>query len=331
MGETRRDTRPPVEETDRRPDPVLESAAGAARFAPSIHNTQPWHWIIDGDTLRLRAERDRQLSGTDPSGRMLTISCGTALHHVTTAIAGQGWRPEVDRFPDADDPELLAAVTLGPIRPNHAADTEMFGALTRRHTDRRPLRMPPPGPDVLEEIRSTADRDGSHVYVLRPDQLVTLAAAATTARDLDLADAARRRELEEWVGPHRPESAGVPGSTFPERLGEDNVVPRFPAPEHSGGMPGRDTDSAARFLVLFTDTDDPPAWLRAGETLSRAWGAATMRDLAVMPISSVVELEAARAHLYRILSHVGHPQFVVRLGHPDARQPEPARTERLDT
>ena len=66
---------------------ALAQAARTAGLAPSIHNTQPWRWRVDGSTLDLRAERSRQLAITDPVGRMLAISCGAALHHVRVALA----------------------------------------------------------------------------------------------------------------------------------------------------------------------------------------------------------------------------------------------------
>ena len=60
---------------------ALAAAAQFAGLAPSIHNTQPWRWRLVGPVLELRAERQRQLGVTDPSGHLLLISCGAALHH----------------------------------------------------------------------------------------------------------------------------------------------------------------------------------------------------------------------------------------------------------
>src|SRR5690349_20755278 len=76
--------------------PVLIAAAGAAGYAPSIHNTQPWHWRVSGDVMELSAEPDRQLPTTDPDGRLMVLSCGAALHHARTALAAEGWEYTVD-------------------------------------------------------------------------------------------------------------------------------------------------------------------------------------------------------------------------------------------
>ena len=45
---------------------ALTEAATAAGFAPSVHNTQPWLWRVQPDSLHLRAARERQLQLSDP-------------------------------------------------------------------------------------------------------------------------------------------------------------------------------------------------------------------------------------------------------------------------
>ena len=72
----------------RRPVAVaLAEAAASAGYAPSVHNTQPWRWRAHPDRLDLYAARDRQLTETDPEGRLLLLSCGAALHHARLALA----------------------------------------------------------------------------------------------------------------------------------------------------------------------------------------------------------------------------------------------------
>src|SRR5262245_13579962 len=94
---------------------MLAQAAEVAGHAPSIHNTQPWHWRVRGATLELVTEPARRLGVTDPEGRMMVVSVGAALHHARIALAGAGWRAEVerviDRMPDAD-PVPVARLTV---------------------------------------------------------------------------------------------------------------------------------------------------------------------------------------------------------------------------
>jgi nitroreductase len=121
---------------DRDASAVLAEAAAAAGAAPSIHNTQPWRWQVRPDGLDLYAQRDRQLVATDPDGRMLTISCGTALHHARVALAAEGWQAVVSRLPDSADPDLLARITLGDRAPVSPEAMRLYQTVRLRHTDR---------------------------------------------------------------------------------------------------------------------------------------------------------------------------------------------------
>src|SRR5688572_10345825 len=91
---------------------ALIGAVTIGGHAPSIHNTQPWRWRIDGSTLELFAAPERQLGVTDPAGRLSTISCGAALHHVVVAMSAAGWSVDVVRLPDPEHPGLLARLSV---------------------------------------------------------------------------------------------------------------------------------------------------------------------------------------------------------------------------
>jgi nitroreductase len=82
---------------------ALTHAATVALRAPSIHNTQPWRWRIHDTTADLYADAGRQLHVSDPDRRMLTISCGVALHHARVALATAGTAVEVDLLPTVGD------------------------------------------------------------------------------------------------------------------------------------------------------------------------------------------------------------------------------------
>ena len=79
---------------------TLRTALELAGRAPSLHNSQPWRWRLDGSIVHLYLDAARQLRATDPDARELVISCGAALHHLQVALAGQGRQVRVRRLPD---------------------------------------------------------------------------------------------------------------------------------------------------------------------------------------------------------------------------------------
>lgn len=314
--------------TDRAPADVLAEAARVAGIAPSALNTQPWLWTLSPGGLDLYADRTRQLTAADPDGRVLTISCGAALHHARVALAAQGWDAVVERLPQP--PDHLARITLGAHIGVTPEAMRAFQAAELRHTDRRPVTDTPVDTAMLREVAAAARVEGIGLHVLTAEQVSGLAAAAARADDIATADPELRAELAHWVGGDRPAGTGLPDAVIPSRLPQTDVPERdFGAP---GTLPvGEGHARAAVYAVLFGDADEPPWWLRAGEALSAAWLTAVRLGLALLPFTAVVEVTTTRQTVRRMLAHLGHPYVVFRLGTADPEHAGPPHTPRLPT
>ncbi|HEX2357091.1 MAG TPA: nitroreductase family protein [Micromonosporaceae bacterium] len=312
--------------SDRAPAQVLAEAARAARYAPSALNTQPWRWVVGPDGLDLYADRSRQLDAADPDGRLLTVSCGVALHHARVALAAQGWETSVARFPGPTD--LLARITLGSRIGMSPDAMRLFQAAEARHTDRRPVVDVPVERAAWDEVVAAATGEGVNLHRLTPDQVSDLASAAGHADALAAADPALRAELALWVGGDRPSGAGLPDTVIPARPPQ-TVVPEREFDRRGTLEVGEGHARAAVYAVLFGDTDDPPAWLRAGEALSAAWLTATRLGLAVLPFTAVIEIPATRQIIRNLLANLGHPYVVLRVGTADPEHAGPPHTPRL--
>jgi nitroreductase len=317
--------------------------AGAARvggFAPSIHNTQPWRWKVAGPELSLYAARQRQLAVTDPAGRMLTISCGAALHHARVALAAEGWQSTVDRVPEAADPDLLARVTVTGQAQVTAEAIRDLQTLQIRHTDRRPVSSVPVDPASLDALRATAEREGAHLHVMHHEDVLEVASAAAAAQRVENLDPDWVEELAYWVGGSNTPSAGAPTADGRgEGLGlPDEVIPSTPPLTtvpgrdfgHGGTLPvSEGHDRSATYAILNVDQDSRLGWLRGGEALSAVWLTAVEHDLSVLPLSAAVEVEQTRHSLRHLLAGIGEPLLVLRLGVPDQEHAGPPHTPRL--
>lgn len=303
---------------------VLRRCAEAAIAAPSIFNTQPWRWQVAEPVLRLWADRERQLLVADPDGRMLTISCGVALHHARTAIAAAGYKAIVDRLGDVDDPDLLAEIRVAGRYEPSPAEVRLNDAIAQRRTDRRAFKNEAVPATALTALRDAAESQGAHLHLVRRDQVFTLALAATQAGSLQMADPGYRKELIRWT--HRPvwSGDGVPVATAVEPSFRAVPVREFTVNGERGMDAGPDTDQGALYAVIFTDQDEPIDWLRAGEALSAVLLTATSLGLATAPMSDVTELSVTREQLRHVLSGIGLPQLAVRIGHAPAGSPPSA-------
>jgi nitroreductase len=306
---------------------ALAEAADAARLAPSIHNTQPWHWRVHGPTMDLRADRRRQLLAADPDCRLLVLSCGAALHHARIALAAEGWPATVRRLPDRDDADLLAQVSIGRRGEVEPAAMRLFQTVRVRHTDRRPVVDEPVEPAALLKVADAAGAEGTRMHLLRPEDVVELAAAVAQAEAAEATDHQQRVELAQWVGGER-EGSGVPDAAIPAQQPQTWVPERDFG--RAGGLPvGPGHDTAARYAVLYGDGDAPLDWLRAGEALSALWLVAIEHGLSVLPYSAPIEVVSTRQRLRRMLSEIGYPYLVVRLGATDPEHAGPPHPPRL--
>jgi nitroreductase len=114
---------------------AIRYAVGRATRAPSVHNSQPWRFTVEEDTVSVRADRSRQLTAIDPRGRELAMSIGAALLNLRVGLAARAWGAEVRRLPERDDPDLMALVRVVPDLP----ETDLAAldpAIARRRTNR---------------------------------------------------------------------------------------------------------------------------------------------------------------------------------------------------
>jgi nitroreductase len=307
---------------------VLSRAAAAAGLAPSVHNTQPWHWRVHPTRLELYADRTRQLGVADPAGRLLMISCGAALHHARVALAAEGWDPTVTRLPEPEHPDLLARLTPGDHVGVTPATMRRFQSARLRRSDRRGVTDTPVPKDALAAVRAAVEAERCHLHILHAEQISDLAVAAARADEPDSGHDALRVELAYWVGGDRTTGVGVPDTVIPTR------PPESPVPHRdfgrTGALPaGPGTDRLATYAVVFGEEDTPADWLRAGEALSAAWLTACEQGVSLLPFTAPMEVATTRTILRRLLAGLGHPYLVLRLGLADPDHPGPPATPRL--
>jgi nitroreductase len=309
-------------EIDRRR--ALREAADAARYAPSIHNTQPWKWTVHPDRLELFAVPGRQLAVQDPDGHMLLLSCGAALHHARAALAATGWEPRVERT--AGEP--LATIHAGGGGEPAPAAVAYLEQVKARHTDRRTVGDTPIAPEVLDALVAAAEGEGARLHLVGRDQVIDLAVIVERAQKTESSDERLQEEISEWVGGERSAGTGIPDANLPAGMPLTTVAERDFG--RSGTLPvGEGHDTAATYAVLYGVGDDRVEWLRAGEALNAVWVAATAHGAGVLPLSSPIEVGYTRLELRHLIGDLGAPYLVLRLGVLDPAGAKPSGTPRL--
>ncbi|KUF12899.1 Acg family FMN-binding oxidoreductase [Streptomyces silvensis] len=316
---------------------TLEKLVAAAVAAPSIHNTQPWRFRLDLDTvaLEVRAARRPDLPHIDPVGRAMHVSVGCAVFNLRVAVAYFGWSPVARLLPDPDQPDLLATLPLSGTAEGATRLASLYEAVFRRHSSRLPFSERRFSDLVWHELSEVAQAEGA--------QLIRLGTSATSRvfrlmREADrrtVADADRAAESRRWV--HDPDGTdlGVPLAALGPQDAREQVPMRdFGAHRHQEVLVSRSFERRPAVAVLSTAHDRRVDWLRAGQALEHVLLAATTRGLRASLLHQALEWPDLRAQL---LSEHGDrgacPQMVIRLGYGPEGPPTPRRVANhaLDT
>jgi hypothetical protein len=319
------------------PTEALRRAAVRATLAPSVHNTQPWRFVIGHEVLEVHADFTRQLRVLDPTCRQLVISCGCAVFNARVSLAADGFTAEVKQYAGAGGRQLVVELTGTPGSDRSLAALDPV--LELRRTNRRQFADDRVVPELLATLGRVAELEGAGLFVIEesPHRAVT-ALLTQRAEAIEEVNPAYRAELRAWVTDDQRRSDGVPLATLP-RLDRHPGGEAFPADEvplrHYGdpgpaGLLDHTRSSMHQTLLLLgTDEDDPQSWLQAGQALERVWLEVTRAGYAMSLFTQVIEVPTAREELRSELGLGMYPHVLLRVGRAPTT-PAPRRRKLVD-
>jgi nitroreductase len=297
----------------------LEHVGEAARWAPSIHNSQPWRLrrLVDG--IGLIDDLTRSVPVIDPSGRDRTISCGSALYNVGVAMRALGFATQATVMPDPGDPAVIGTVhAVGRARPGDQ-DVLLHRMIPLRHTHRRVYRSHLVAEEDLLDLRQAVSAEGARLSVAEPSARRRLAQLLHTAVQAQSEDPELREEVERWV-----RRGGQPGTLVDGIPSSALGTSPFPVDSlvHGGtrGVPSTEELEAelarSTILVVSTREDTRHDWVIAGLALERLLLTATAKGLVATFAEQALQNPTVRPQVAEVLKIWGHPQVLLRVGRP---------------
>ncbi len=335
-------TGPAAGETDPR-----RRALSWALLAPNPHNRQPWLADLRQPGLvRLHVETGRTLPQTDPYGRQILIGCGAFLELLVMAAAADGWRTEVQLFPDGTPaPDRLDERPFATVAFAAAPATvdPLFAAVRTRRSVKEPF-QPDSAPDAATLAALGRAAGGGFGATASPDRVAALKTLILDAWKIEYdtprtlkesVDLMRIGSAEIAANPDGIDLAGPMiwvGRTLGLVTREKLLTPGTMA--HGSGLSMyADMFAATPAFGWLTSADNERATqIAAGRAYLRLALAATTAGLAVHPVSQALqefpEMAPAFERAHRLLEAPpsGRVQMLFRLGrHDGAVPPAPRR------
>jgi hypothetical protein len=297
---------------------AVRRAAVRATLAPSIHNTQPWRFLLSGTSLEIHADWSRRLRVLDPRGRQLLISCGCAVFNARVALAGAGYDATIERWPDPSQPNLVARLVLAEPPSDSLKIGPLDSLIESRHTNRRRFTDDPVPADLVATLDAIAQEEGTQLFpIVREEHRRTIARLSQQADNLENIDPAYRAELRAWTSDDLARLDGVPAAAVPHVDGSahDDVPLRDFDTRGAGALPTETRSSAQQCLLLLgTARDTPAAWLRAGEALEHILLEITANGYVASPFTALIEVAPTNAALRDELELAMFPHILLRVG-----------------
>jgi nitroreductase len=290
---------------------TIRTVLALASRAPSVHNTQPWRWLVGAESVHLYSDGNRQLPNADPDGRDLILSCGAALNHCVVAFAAVGWQTKVTRLPNPADPSHLAAIEVSRSTPD-SLNIALAAAIPRRRTDRRHYSSWPVPVDDIAWMAARAARSGVTLCQVEDTdklhKIVTQSVWDHMTHDYLV-------EVSAWSGRYAS-VAGVPARNTPKSNPRAKIPSRFFAgPALAMPPDSSPAEDNAVVLALGTRADDRLDQLRAGEATSVVLLTATSMGLASCPVTEPLEMAETREAVHsEIFGGSSYPQMLLRVG-----------------
>jgi hypothetical protein len=296
-----------------------------ASLAPSGHNTQPWliqyiepyHWIIGND-------KSKWLPAVDPNQRETILSIGAFIQNLEYAASSFGYGCDWKLLATTNQDELVMEVKLSKKASKNNFD---ITKITSRRTVRSNFLS-----DLLkqEDIKYLVDSESEFIHYLPNtskeskfiDEQTIAANRLQSYRD------PAQQELANWIrfssqdaDRYRDglttagmEITGIPGWVVRNSYNKDNVMSKD-FRERGIDNIKKEVSESAGWIVVTSKDNSVATLLETGKRMERLFLKVRERNIAIHPMTQILEEPSTMAKLNRSIGIGENIQFILRTGY----------------
>ena len=303
----------------------IDVLLAAAVAAPSMHNTQPWRFEVNGHVIDVFLDGSRALPAEDPSGRAMRIAAGAATFNLRCAAASMGYDTWLGLTPSAAEPDLVARIVVQPSDTPEQELGDLAAEIPRRHTSRTPVQDSSLSQGARMSLVEAALKENAELTWL-PEPATARLLELVLETDLrEIGDWHRSAERAHWVGRQRA-GDGIPSTALgPRSESYPGVVRDLATAPQDRARTTAVFEQHPAIAVLSTERDEPADQLTAGLALERVLLTATREGVAASFLNQVLEFDDLRRAVQRTTGKPGFAHMVIRFGRGHAAATTPRR------
>jgi hypothetical protein len=291
---------PPALDTARRTR-LYRHLVRCASLAPSSHNTQPWRFRVEDESISILPDFSRRCPVVDPSDHHLFVSLGCALENLLlTAEANGLWG-----HPSFDLSQGEGAIRIDLDSAPKSASPLVSAIASRQCTRAEYNGLPVPNAELKALERAATGTSGGVMLLTDPAELEWVAQYVAQGNEDQLEDRAFVSELERWMRFNAAEAKRTGDGLFVEAFGE-RTSPRWLGrlvmrailnPERQNARDTKHVLSSSGVAVFFSSGDDIADWVDVGRRYERFALQATALGIRSAFINQPVEVAPLRSQL----------------------------------
>lgn len=303
-----------------------------ATLAPSGHNTQPWRFSIEANTIRIFPDLTRRLPVVDPDDHALYISLGCALENLILAANNIGYDTEISYFPASQPQECLVVQIKEGFK---AKNDRLFRAIQKRQSTRSSFDGRPIPQEHLRMLEDASSQEGIVLkLIIQPKDIEPIIQFVKEGNHAQFNDKAFVQELVSWIRFSKKEVEQHQDGLASNAMGSPSV-PRWlgkiffslaASPEKQASICEKTIRSSSALMIFIAQANNKTTWVKVGQSFERVALTATSLNIRMAHLNMPCEVVSVRAKLAEHLRLPDtHPLLLLRIGYAEPMPRSPRR------
>lgn len=290
-----------------------------ATQAPSGHNTQPWIFEANSDSISIYPDFTRRLPVVDAEDRELFISLGCATENLCLAAAKLGYGTEVT--------VEEGRITVHLRKSNAIGETPLFDCMAQRQTNRSAYN----GQEIPEEIIGSILRElkkenavNIGIWHRKSREFNQLTQYVMDGNSVQMNDAAFKAELLSWIRFNQNQAeqtkdglsyAALGAPSLPAWISRPIVKAMFNS-KRQNATDLQKIQSSSHLVLLASQANTVSAWVETGRVLQRLLLRLVQAGIAHAYLNQPCEVSSLNQKLRaEFLNNQAFPQILLRIGY----------------